>query len=49
MRVGEELITYATGLIALALVVRNGTPISNIIKQVSSSTSMFSGVLLGGR
>ncbi len=49
MRVGEELITYATGLIALTLIVRNGPEISGILKQISASTAMFSGVLLGGR
>ena len=47
MRIGEELVTYVGGLIALALVVRNGPAVSNIVKQVSGSGSMFAGVLLG--
>jgi hypothetical protein len=46
---GEKVVTYVGGLIALALIVRNGQAVSNIIGTVSSSTSMFTGVLLGGR
>lgn len=47
MRVAEEAITYVGGLIALALIVRNGGGVSNIIQTISKSGSMFAGVLLG--
>jgi len=46
--VGERIFTYVGGLIALAIVVRNGPGVSNIIQTVSKSGSMFAGVLLGG-
>ncbi len=48
MRIGEGIVTYVGGLIALALIVRNGAGVSNIIQTVTKSGSMFAGVLLGG-
>lgn len=44
---GEKVITYVGGLIALALIVRNGPQVTGIIQQISKSGSMFAGVLLG--
>jgi hypothetical protein len=43
----ERLVTNATLLIALAVIVRGGNSVSSIIQQISKSTSMFTGVLLG--
>jgi hypothetical protein len=43
----ERVVTYIGGLIALAIVLRGGPQVSGIIRQVSSSTSMFAGTLLG--
>lgn len=44
----EGVGTYAAGLIALAIIVRGGPQVSNIIQTVTKSGSMFAGVLLGG-
>lgn len=46
---GEKIVTYVGGLIALAIVVRNGPEVSGIIQAITTSGSMFAGVLLGGR
>ncbi len=43
----EKIVTYIGGLIALALILKNGPQVGMIITQISSSTSMFSGTLLG--
>jgi hypothetical protein len=43
----ERIVTYVGGLIALALVLKNGPQVSRIITQVAASTSQFSSVLLG--
>lgn len=44
----EKIVTYVGGLIALALVLKNGPQVSSIITRISSSTGMFANVLLGG-
>jgi hypothetical protein len=44
---GMTVVTYAGGLIALAIVVRYGPEVSGIIQTISKSGSMFAGVLLG--
>lgn len=49
MRVGEQLVTYIGGLIALALIVRNGPAVSSIIAKASGGFGQFAGVLLGSR
>lgn len=49
MRLAEGIATYVGGLIALAVVLKNGDSVSKIIGQIGSSTGMFTGVLLGGR
>lgn len=48
MRIGEDVVTYVFGLIGLALVLKNGQQVSNIINQAGSSLGMFSNVLTGG-
>lgn len=45
----ERIVTYVGGLIALAVVLKNGPQVSSIITQISASTGMFANVLLGGR
>jgi hypothetical protein len=45
----EKIVTYIGGLIALALVLKNGSQVSMIISTTSSSLGMFTGVLTGGR
>lgn len=49
MRIGEDIVTYIFGLIGLALVVKNGPQVSQIIQTTSSSVGMFTNVLTGGR
>lgn len=44
---GEKAVTYFGGLIALAIVVRNGPQVGGIIQAISKSGSMFASVLLG--
>jgi hypothetical protein len=43
----EKIATYVGGLIALALVLKNGPEVGRIISTISSQTGMFAGVLLG--
>jgi predicted cobalt transporter CbtA len=46
MRVGEEVVTYVGGLIALAVVIRYGDNVSNLIKGSFGGVNTFASTLL---
>jgi hypothetical protein len=46
MRVGEEVVTYVGGLIALAVVLRYSDNVNVILKQSFSGVSSFATTLL---
>lgn len=48
MRIGEQLVTYVFGLIALAVVLRNGSNVDMIISSASTGVTSFAGKLLSG-
>lgn len=46
MRVGEEVVTYVGGLIALAVVLRYSDNVNNILKSSFGGVSSFATTLL---
>ena len=44
----DSVVTYGAGLLALAIIVRNGGAVSDILKQISSGYTGFAQTLIGG-
>ena len=48
MQTIEEILTYGGGLLALAIIIRNGDSVSAIIRSISAGSRSVSATLLAG-